>query len=141
MKVLSCNVWGLGSMPKQKVVRELVRQQRCVILLLQETKLEFATEAFVSRLWFDDQFGFAFALAISKSGGVLVIWNHVNFVMEELGVATRFISMVGFWVIEQWWCGIWECMVRAWYPTKFNCGRRLVSASVVSYSLVYRRQF
>ncbi|KAK8478321.1 hypothetical protein V6N11_057312 [Hibiscus sabdariffa] len=63
-------------------------------------------DALVSRLWFDDQFGFAFAPAVGKSGGVVVIWNSVNFVMEDLHVASRFIAIVGSWVLEEWRCGV-----------------------------------
>ncbi|KAK9002977.1 hypothetical protein V6N11_060551 [Hibiscus sabdariffa] len=106
MRVLSWNVRGLGAAPKQKVVREIFRKHKCTFLLLQETKLESISDTFMSKLWFDDQFRFAFAPAVGKSGGIMVIWNSVRFAMEEVHVASRFISVVGSWVMEQWRGGV-----------------------------------
>ncbi|KAK8485727.1 hypothetical protein V6N11_063486 [Hibiscus sabdariffa] len=106
MRVLFWNVRGLGAASKQRVVREIVRKHRCTILLLQETKLETISEALISRLWFDDQCRFAFVPSIGKSGGVAVVWNLVEFVMENIHVAYRFITVVGLWALEQWRCGV-----------------------------------
>ncbi|KAK8682674.1 hypothetical protein V6N13_055055 [Hibiscus sabdariffa] len=75
------------------------------------TTTTLMSDALVSRLWFDDQFGFAFAPAVGKSGGVVVIWNSVNFVMEDLHVASRFIAIVGSWVLEEWRCGVVEAIL------------------------------
>jgi hypothetical protein len=39
MKILSCNVRGLGGVAKWKVVRGLVTEKRLCIVCIQETKL------------------------------------------------------------------------------------------------------
>ncbi|KAK8506587.1 hypothetical protein V6N12_073540 [Hibiscus sabdariffa] len=72
----------------------------------EETKLETISEALISRLWFDDQCRFAFVPSIGKSGGVAVVWNLVEFVIENVHVAYRFITVVGLWALEQWRCGV-----------------------------------
>lgn len=60
---------------------------RINVCFLQETKLEFVSVDLVRKIWGDDNFGFIFAAAINRSGGLLSIWEKENFlvVVEHCG--------------------------------------------------------
>ena len=74
MSVLSWNVRGLNSGPRQKVVHELVRRQSLDVLFLQETKLSVESmQGLKHRLWRSGECQCIGALGASR--GLACLWN------------------------------------------------------------------
>ena len=74
MIVLSWNVRGLNSGPRQKVVHELVRRQSPDVLFLQETKLSVESmQGLKPRLWRSGECQCIGSLG--ASGGLACLWN------------------------------------------------------------------
>jgi exonuclease III len=74
MIVLSWNVRGLNSGPRQKAVRELIRRQSPDVVFLQETKLSVENmQGLISKLWRN---GDSQSIgAHGASGGLVCLWN------------------------------------------------------------------
>ncbi|KAG8492001.1 hypothetical protein CXB51_015318 [Gossypium anomalum] len=75
MRLVTWNVRGLGSGAKIEVVNRLVKMHRVNVCFIQKTKLEFVSVDIVRKILGDDNFGFIFATAIDRSGGLLTIWD------------------------------------------------------------------
>ena len=74
MIVLSWNVRGLNSGPRQKVVWELIRRQSLDVVFLQETKLSVENmQGLIPKLWRN---GDSQSIgAHGASGGLVCLWN------------------------------------------------------------------
>lgn len=81
---LSWNVRGLNNPARRKVVRDLVRDQGCSIVCLQETKLEAVTAQVVEETLgpnFADNF--AFLPAVGTRGGVLIAVDRNYYTLSD----------------------------------------------------------
>ncbi|GLT35615.1 hypothetical protein SLA2020_100520 [Shorea laevis] len=83
MKFLSINVRGLGGLLKKKEVGKLVKVERLDFLFLQKTKLE-EVDGDLCRMWNSDGFDWDMKMSTRALGGLLCVWDKLNFVkMEE----------------------------------------------------------
>lgn len=74
MIVLSWNVRGLNSIPRQKVVRKLIESQSPDVVFIQETKLAVdGLASCASHIW--PQGNWQGVGACNSSGGVACFWN------------------------------------------------------------------
>jgi exonuclease III len=73
--LLVWNAHGLNSRARRSVVRDIVEQQRILVLCLQETKIENLTVAMnidISGIDFD----YAFLPSVGAAGGAAVAWRR-----------------------------------------------------------------
>ena len=85
--MLSWNVRGINDLRKIDVLKSFLRDWKCDLVCLQETKLEEVSCSIVRSLWRNYDVDFAFLKAVGASGGVLVMWdkNTFNLVSSSQG--------------------------------------------------------
>ncbi|KAL4379135.1 hypothetical protein GQ457_02G017150 [Hibiscus cannabinus] len=98
MRLLTWNIRGLGTVTKVNAVKNIVRNQRIDLILLQETKKETFSEVDIGKIWVDDQFDFQFSGATGKSGGLLVLWDISKFDLVLVQAEPNFILLKGKWL-------------------------------------------
>ena len=77
LKVMCWNVRGLGDESKCNVVRNVIKESRCDVVCLQETKLNERNLSYVLRVlpsFFNRQV--VSIDARGSAGGVLIAWKH-----------------------------------------------------------------
>ncbi|KAL4352319.1 hypothetical protein GQ457_06G018410 [Hibiscus cannabinus] len=87
-------------------VRDVLRQQRCDMVFLLESKLEKVSEDLVASLWFLDSFEFSFEPSVGASGGIVVIWEVACFRQIESEVLLHAVVVCGRWLLEEFDCGL-----------------------------------
>ena len=75
LKLLSWNVRELNNPHKRDVVKYLLREQKCDIVCLQETKLDNTIFNMVESLWGSPFVDLVVLDAIHIAGGVLLMWD------------------------------------------------------------------
>jgi len=75
MRMVSCNVCGLGGLEKRKEVKELVREKAPFVLCIQETKMGVIDDFLCSSLWGLTEHGFSYNPSQGTSRGLATIWN------------------------------------------------------------------
>lgn len=76
-KLLSWNVRGLGGDEKCNVVRNVIKESRCDVVVFQETKcnrIDFSYVVHFLPSFFSNEV--VFNLAINSAGGTLIAWRH-----------------------------------------------------------------
>lgn len=76
LKLMYWNVRGLGSDEKCNVVRNIIKNSRCEVVLFQETKCNRIDFAYVVRFlpsFFSHDI--AYNLAINSAGGMIIAWK------------------------------------------------------------------
>ena len=84
LQLLSWNVRGLNNPRKREVCKNLLKEWKCDIVCLQETKVSSSNVVFVRSLWGSPFIDWAGLDAVQTSGGVLLIWDRRIF--ENLDV-------------------------------------------------------
>jgi len=84
LKIISWNVRGLNDSQKHLVVRSLLREWKCDVVCLQETKLAGMDRQMVSSLWSYPYVDWVALNADQTTGGVLILWD--GRVLEKLEV-------------------------------------------------------
>ncbi|KAB2047939.1 hypothetical protein ES319_A13G080500v1, partial [Gossypium barbadense] len=102
MKIVSCNVKGLGLDIKITMVNKLVRLHRVDVCFLQETKLEEVPRENISKMWGDDNIDFRFTTAVGRSGRLITIWDKASFMLKKDMCSNRLIVIEGLWCSEGW---------------------------------------
>ena len=103
---LSWNVRGLNNHKKRSVVKNLLRDWKCDVVCLQETKLSAIDLGVVRSLWSNPYVDWVALNAVNTAGGVLLMWDkRVLDVMD---------SIVGSFSVSCCWKGItdgfvWAC--------------------------------
>ena len=85
LKLLSWNVRGLNNPQKREVCKNLLKEWRCDVVCLQETKLASSNSAPVWSLWGSPFVDWAVLDAIQTSGGVLLFWDKR--VVEKIDIS------------------------------------------------------
>ena len=85
LRLLSWNVRGLNNPRKREVCRNLLKECRCDIVCLQETKLSSVNFAVLRSLSGSPFKDWAVLDAVQSSGGVLLIWD--KWVAEKIDVS------------------------------------------------------
>jgi len=68
-------VRGINERDKKVLLKSFLRDWKCDLLCLQETKMEVVSLSNVLALWGNDSVDFATLNAVGLSGGVLVMWD------------------------------------------------------------------
>ena len=75
LRFISWNVRGINNPQKREVVRHLLREWRCDIVCLQETKLACIDLRMVRSLWGNQHVDWVALDAINTAGGILLMWD------------------------------------------------------------------
>ena len=76
LKILSWNVRGLNDGRKRLIVKNLLRDWKCDVICLQETKLAGLDRQLVGSLWSCPFLDWVALDAIQMVGGVLLMWDR-----------------------------------------------------------------
>ena len=80
MKIISWNIRGLNGAHKQEIIRNLIRDQRPDILMIQETKMK---KGFLGKIKFRNLMSGEASNSDGASGGLLTLFNTKFFRMES----------------------------------------------------------
>ena len=83
MKIISCNIKGLGSRKKIRTVKEFLKTVKPEIVMLQETK-ETCNRRFVGSVWNGRDVEWAVLLAFGPSGSIMIIWDSSKFKCSDV---------------------------------------------------------
>ena len=84
LKIISWNVRGLNNPEKHLVVKNLLRDWKCDVVCLLETKLGAMDRSVVGSLWICPHLDWVALDADHTSGGILVMWDRR--VLEKVGM-------------------------------------------------------
>ena len=124
MNILSYNVRGLGRGIKWASIRNLVGKQRIDLLCLQETKRESMDKVVCKALWGQSEFDWEWVPAVNTAGGLLCVWDNINFRVENRRAERGFILLEGVWMAEGHllmsfqnnWCSVRRALLLAYEP-------------------------
>lgn len=125
MKILSWNVRGLRRPEKRRKIKNLVRDKKIDVLLLQEIKRCSVDENFVKSLWPWEEMGYMEAGAEGSAGGILCLWNPEIFLLKECCSNRNFILLAG----TSLHC--FDCVIVNIYAPNDVLGRRQLWESLV----------
>ena len=91
LKMISWNVRGLNDSQKRLVIRNLLREWKCDVICLQETKLDGMDSQMVCSFWSCPYVDWAVLDADQTTGGVLIMWDRR--VLEKLEVLVGLFSV------------------------------------------------
>ena len=94
LKMLSWNVRGLNYPHKRDVVKNLIREWKCDIVCVQESKLDSTSSRLVISLWSSPFVDWGALDAIHIAGGVILMWDRKVFERVDLVVRSFPISIV-----------------------------------------------
>jgi|UniRef100_A0A2K1Z0R5 hypothetical protein len=77
--IISWNVCNLGSLSKRKFIKEAIRDYGISFCLLVETKVTNCSSALINFLWPKHCIRWVLIDAMSKSGGMLLMWDESIF--------------------------------------------------------------
>ena len=106
LRLLSWNVRGLNNPWKREVCKNLLKDWKCDIVCLQETKVSSIDMVFVRSLWGSPFIDWAVLDAVQSSGGVLLIWDKRVFEQLDIFVGQFSVSVLLRGVVDDF---VWAC--------------------------------
>ncbi|XP_071708917.1 uncharacterized protein [Rutidosis leptorrhynchoides] len=97
MKIISLNVRGFSVKGKFGWVRNICVSKRPCIAVFQETKCKTLSDSWVQSLWGDTNYGYVQKEVVSKSRGLLVIWDTSKFEIIDATSGDFFVAIRGKW--------------------------------------------
>ena len=70
---------GINDRDKRALLKNFLRDWKCDLICIQETKLEEVALPNIRSIWGNQAVGFAVLKAIGTAGGILVMWNKNSF--------------------------------------------------------------
>ena len=95
LKILSWNVKGLNDRRKRSIVKNLLRDWKCDVICLQETKLTGMDKQMAGNLWSYPFVDWVALDAAHTAGGILLMWDRR--VLERTEVLVGSFSMSVRW--------------------------------------------
>ena len=92
-KMISWNVRGLNDPRKCLVVKNLLREWKCDVICLQETKIASMNRQLVCSLWSCPNVDWAVLEADRTAGGILLMWDKRVLEKVEVMVGTFSVSV------------------------------------------------
>jgi len=93
LKILSWNVRGLNDFQKRLIVKNLLREWKCDVVCLQETKLSPLDRQMVCSLWSCPYVDWVALDVVQTAGGVLIMWDRRVSERLEFTVGSFFVSV------------------------------------------------
>ena len=93
IKMISWNVRGLNDPWKRLVVKNLLREWKCDVVCLQETKIASMNRQLVCSLWSCPYVDWAILEADWTAGGILFMWDRRVLDKVEVMVGTFSVSV------------------------------------------------
>jgi len=72
-------VRGINDLCKRDILKSFFRDWKCVLICLQETKLEAVSLPTIRSLWGHYSVGFVFLKVVGDSGGIIMMWDKNTF--------------------------------------------------------------
>ncbi|XP_019450694.1 PREDICTED: uncharacterized protein LOC109352963 [Lupinus angustifolius] len=88
---------GLGGGVKKRGVRELILNNKVDFIAIQETKLQVVNNRLCYSLWGNHDCDWDFVPSLSRSGGILSIWNASKFQKTSVVHRAGFLAVLGKW--------------------------------------------
>ncbi|GLT40916.1 hypothetical protein SLA2020_150130 [Shorea laevis] len=106
MKLVSFNVRGLGSVLKRKEVGKLVKMEHPDFVFLQETKLDKVNDDVCRMMWNSRELGWVMKESIEASGGLICLWNKMNFTKTGEHTGDGYLRITGEWGVHKVKCNL-----------------------------------
>lgn len=95
MITISWNIRGLGTRIKRSALRKLILTHDPIFVFVQETKMEQVTEKITRSCSKSEDFNWIFSPSVGTSGGLLSMWNKIQFQMSKSVLNRHWIAIEG----------------------------------------------
>ena len=128
MIAISWNCRGLGARIKRSQIKKLSSQHNPSFILLQESKTELFHPKLIKSICPDDDISWLSSPSIGSSGGLLSLWKHSFFTLDEYKIERNWIALKGIIPSMNFHCAI----INIYNPCSID-GRDDVWKNIIAY--------